>query len=205
MNRKSIVTVLLLAAAATAIAQERLPRIPPEQYTPEQKQAAAEFEAARKAPVFGPFEPLMNSPELMSRSRAMGDYLRYASAIGNSLSELVILMTAREWNQDYEWSVHYPVALKAGISQEVADAVANGQRPKSMTVDETIVFDYTDELLKNKRVSDAAFVRAKSRFGNKGVVDMTGIAGYYTLLAMQLNVAQYQPPANAAKLPRLAH
>jgi 4-carboxymuconolactone decarboxylase len=205
MNRKSIVTVVLLAGAATAIAQERLPRIPPEQYTPEQKQAAAEFEAARRAPVFGPFEPLMNSPELMSRSRAMGDYLRYASAIGNSLSELVILMTAREWNQDYEWSVHYPVALKAGMRQEVADAVGSGQRPKSMTVDEMIVFDYTDELLKNKRVSDATFARAQSRFGNKGVVDMTGIAGYYTLLAMQLNVAQYQPPAEAAKLPRLAH
>jgi 4-carboxymuconolactone decarboxylase len=205
MNRKSILIWLLLAAATSALAQERLPRIPPEQYTSEQKQAAAEFEAARKAPVFGPFEPLLHSPELMSRSRAMGDYLRYASAIGNSLSELVILMTAREWNQDYEWSVHYPIALKAGISQDVANAVANGQRPKSMTVDETIVFDYTAELLKSKRVSDATFARAQSKFGDKGVVDMTGIAGYYTLLAMQLNVAQYRPPVDAAKLPSLAH
>ena len=100
----------------TAQAGERLPTIPPAQYSAEQKQAAADFEAARKVPVFGPFEPLMYSPAVMSQARAMGDYLRYKSAIGNTLSELAILLTAREWSQDYEWSVHYPIALKAGRS-----------------------------------------------------------------------------------------
>src|SRR6202000_1571623 len=109
-------------------AEERLPTVPPAQYTAEQKQAAADFEAARKVPVFGPFEPLMHSPEVMSQARAMGDYLRYKAAIGNTLSELAILMTAREWTQDYEWSVHYPIALKAGIKPEIADAIAEGRR-----------------------------------------------------------------------------
>ena len=90
----------------SACAEERLPTIPPAQYSAEQKQAAADFEAARKVPVFGPFEPLMYSPAVMSQARAMGDYLRYKSAIGNTLSELAILLTAREWTQDYEWSVH---------------------------------------------------------------------------------------------------
>jgi 4-carboxymuconolactone decarboxylase len=193
----------LLFAAANTFAEERLPTIAPAQYSAEQKQAAVDFEAARKVAVFGPFEPLMHSPEVMSQARAMGDYLRYKSAIGNTLSELVILMTAREWSQDYEWSVHQPIALKAGIKAEFADAIAAGRRPTGMSADEEIVYDYTTELLKNKQVSNTTFERAKSRFGTKGVVDMTGIAGYYTFLAMQLNVAQYQPPKDAKKLPRL--
>jgi hypothetical protein len=101
------IAILSTIVAVAARAEERLPTIPPAQYTEEQKQAAVDFESARKVPVFGPFEPLMYSPQVMSQARAMGDYLRYKSAIGNTLSELVILITAREWTQDYEWAVHY--------------------------------------------------------------------------------------------------
>lgn len=183
--------ILSTIASVATRAEQRLPTIPPAQYTEQQKQAAADFEAARKVPVFGPFEPLMYSPQVMSTARAMGDYLRYKSAIGNKLSELVILITAREWSQDYEWSLHYPIALKAGIRKEVADDIARGGRPDAMSPDEVTVFDFTSELLRKKEVSDVTFERAKSRLGMKGVVDMTGIIGYYTFLAMQLNVAQY--------------
>jgi 4-carboxymuconolactone decarboxylase len=197
--------ILSVVATVAVRAEERLPTIPPAQYTEEQKQAAANFESERKVPVFGPFEPLMYSPQLMSTARAMGDYLRYKSAIGNTLSELAILITAHEWTQDYEWSVHYPIALRAGIRKEVADDIAAGRRPNAMSPDEETVFDFTRELLRNKRVSDATFARAKSRFGPKGVVDMTGIAGYYTFLAMQLNVAQYQLATEGKRLPRTPH
>jgi 4-carboxymuconolactone decarboxylase len=193
---------LMSFGALVTHAGDRLPIIPPEQYTTEQKQAAADFEAARKVPVFGPFEPLMHSPKLMSQARAMGDYLRYKSAIGNTLSELAILLTAREWAQSYEWSVHYPIALKAGIRQEIADAIGNGRRPTAMSTDEEIVYDYASELLNTMQISDATFERAKTRFGTKGVVDMTGIVGYYTFLAMQLNAAQYQMPNDGKKLGR---
>jgi len=196
-----LASFVLIGAAAQA--EDRLPTIPPAQYSPEQKQAAAEFEAARKVPVFGPFEPLMYSPAVMSQARAMGDYLRYKSAIGNTLSELAILLTAREWTQDYEWSVHYPIALKAGIRQDIADAIAEGRRPATLSADEAIVYDYSMELLKTRQVSNSTFERAKTRFGAKGVVDMTGIVGYYTFLAMQLNAAQYPPAKDAKKLPRI--
>jgi 4-carboxymuconolactone decarboxylase len=188
--------------AGSVLAQQRLPTIPPDQYTAEQKRAAEEFLAARKVPVFGPFEPMMHSPEVMSIARAMGDYLRYHSALGNTLSELVILVTAREWSQDYEWYVHYPIALKAGIAKDIADAIADGRRPTAMSADEEIVYDFTIELQKNKRVSDPIFNRAEQRFGKKGVVDMTGISGYYTFLAMQLNMARYQFSGQGARLSR---
>src|SRR3954454_14894973 len=116
----------VMLASAPALAQQRLPTIPPEQYSDEQKKAAEEFLAARKVPVFGPFEPLMHSPEVMTVARQMGDYLRYKSAIGTTLSELVILITSREWGQDYEWHVHAPIALKQGIKKEIVDAIAEG-------------------------------------------------------------------------------
>src|SRR5580698_9052165 len=164
------IAILSTIAAVAARAEERLPTIAPAQYTEEQKQAASDFELARKVPVFGPFEPLMHSPEVMSQARAMGDYLRYKSAIGNTLSELAILLTAREWTQDYEWFVHSPSALKAGIKPEIADAIAEGRRPAGMNPDEEIVYEYATELLKNKQISDATFERAKSRFGPQGVV-----------------------------------
>jgi 4-carboxymuconolactone decarboxylase len=193
----------LTLVAFAAHAEDRLPTIPPAQYNAEQKQAAVEFEAARKVAVFGPFEPLMHSPQLMSQARAMGDYLRYKSAIGNTLSELAILVTAREWTQDYEWSVHAPIALKAGIRPDIVDAIADGRRPSGMSADEETVYEYAIELIKNKQVTNATFEKAKARFGTKGVVDMTGIVGYYTFLAMQLNAAQYPVPKDSKKLARM--
>ncbi len=198
----------ILAASAVLLsmgaqAEERLPTIPSAQYTPEQAQAAVEFETARKGPVFGPFEPLMHSPQVMTLSRSMGDYLRYKSAIGNTMSELVILVVAREWTQDFEWWYHYPLAIKAGISKDIADAIADGRRPVGMSADEDMIYSYTTELARNKRVSDITFERVKARFGTKGVVDLTGIAGYYTFLAMQLNSAQYKIPKGQVGLKRL--
>ena len=201
---KTLMTFCTFAALAVSAAHaaDRLPTIAPDNYTDEQKKAAEEFVAARKVPVFGPFEPLMHSPQVMNQARAMGDYLRYHSAIGNTLSELAILITAREWSQDYEWHVHHPIALKAGIKPEIADAIADGRRPAGMSDDEQIVYDFSTELHRNKRVSDATFARAEKRFGKKGVVDLTGINAYYTLLAMQMNVAQYQVPKDARRLSR---
>lgn len=201
---KRLVIVLALACLGNTAphAAERLPAIPPEKYTDEQRKAADEFLAARKVPVFGPFEPLMHSPQVMSQARATGDYLRYNSALGNVLSELAILITAREWAQDYEWYVHYPIAVKAGIKPEIANAIADARRPLGMSDDEEIVYDFSTELHKNKRVSARTFERAEKRFGKKGVVDLTGINAYYTLLAMQMNVAQYPVPKDAKKLAR---
>ena len=194
--------ILLSLVTGYALAQDRLPPIPPASYDAAQKKAAEEFLAVRKVPVFGPFEPLMRSPELMSVARAMGDYLRYNSAIGTTLSEFVILVTAREWAQDYEWHVHAPIALKQGIKKEIVDAVVDGRRPVGMSDDEDICYDFSIELHRNKRVSDATYARALKRFGEKGVIDLVGINGYYTFLAMAMNTSRMPMPADGQRLPR---
>jgi len=190
------------ALSPGAMAQSRLPAIPPADYTDAQKQSVEDFLAHRHVPISGPFEVMLYSPEVMTRARAMGDYLRYGSAIGNVLSEFVIVITAREWSQDYEWSVHAPIAAKVGIKPEIIAAVKEGHRPLGMSDDEEIVYDFTTELNRSKRVSDATYARAEKRFGKPAMVDLVGITGYYTFLAMQLNTAKFQPPKDAERLPR---
>jgi 4-carboxymuconolactone decarboxylase len=200
---RSFFIALFLMFWGDAYAQTRLPDIPPEQYTVEQQKAAQEFEIARKKAPWGPFAMLMYSPQLMNNARAMGDYLRYNSAFDARLSEFAILITAREWTQDYEWYVHYPIAIKAGLKPEIAQALKEGRRPDGMSEDETIVYNFTMELQKNKQVSDTTFVKTENRFGKKGAIDLAGIAGYYTFLAMEMNMARHPIPASAERLPRL--
>ena len=200
---KRLPAILLWLAATGASAADRLPAIPPDQYTPEQRQAAEAFEAARGKPVFGPFEPLMHSPDVMTLARSMGDYLRFKPRIGTTLSEFVILITARAWTQDYEWYVHAPIAAQVGIKPEIIAAIRDGRRPVGMSADEEIVYDFSTELAQSKRVSDATYARAEARFGKPGIVDLTAITGYYTFLAMELNAARYPMPADGQPLPRL--
>ena len=119
-----------------ATAQDRMPPIPAERLTDAQKKAMAEFAAARKADVSGPFWPLLRSPEVMNRARAMGDYLRFTSVLPPRLSEFAIIITARQWTQNYEWDVHAPLAQQGGLKPSIIAAVADGRRPAEMAEDE---------------------------------------------------------------------
>ena len=201
---KGICMALLLAVGwpMTAVAQDRLPPIPVEKMTPEQRKAAEEFRAARNADVSGPFMPLLRSPEVMNRARAMGDYLRFKSVFPPRLSELAILITARQWTQNYEWDAHYQLALKGGLREDIARAVADGRRPERMADDEEILYNFCTELHQNKSVSDATYARMLKAFGEQGIIDAIGISGYYTLLAMTLNTAR--TPVPGGRTPALA-
>jgi 4-carboxymuconolactone decarboxylase len=193
----SAVSILLFLAGSFADAQDRMPPIPGARMTEQQNKAVAEFRAARESEPNGPFVPLLRSPEVMMRTRAMGDYLRYKSALPPRLSEFVILLTSRQWTQQYEWNAHYAIALQAGINTETLKAVAEGRRPAKMTQDEEILYDFCMELQHNQNVSDANYSRALTRFGEQGVIDTVGIVGYYTLLAMVLNTARTPLPPDA--------
>ena len=193
-------TMLCAVFGTTSVtaAQDRLPPIPAGEMTSAQKEAAAQFEVIRGREVFGPFVPLLRSPELMLRAASMGDYLRYKSALPPRLSEFVILMTARQWSQHYEWSIHHPEAIKAGLKPETAEALAQGRRPDGMADDEAIVYEFCRELHDNKSVSDRTYARAVAILGEQATVDMIGVSGYYTLLAMVLNTARTPVPPGPA-------
>ncbi|MGZ6275268.1 MAG: carboxymuconolactone decarboxylase family protein [Syntrophales bacterium] len=168
-------------------AQDRMPAIPLEKMTDLQKKYADEIIKGPRGALYGPFVPLIRSPELMDRAQRVGEYLRYKSAIGTKLSELVILITARQWTQQVEWAIHESIAIKSGIKAEVVRAIADGRYPTDMSEDEQIVYDFCTELHVNKSIADATYARAVKRFGEQGVIDTLGINGYYTFLAMIMN------------------
>ena len=189
-----------------AMAQDRMPPIPADKLTEAQKRAVDEFKAARGADLSGPFVPMLRSPEVMSRARAMGDYLRFKSALPPRLSEFVILLTARRWTQQYEWNAHASLAAQGGLSADVIKAVAEGRRPEKLAADEEAVYTFCDELQRNQSVSDATYARAVAALGEQGVIDVLGITGYYTMLAMVMNTTRTPLPAGVtpplAALPR---
>ncbi len=145
--------------------------------------------------VRGPFNALLRSPELTDRVQKLGEYLRFNSALPARLSEFAILITARYWTAQYEWHAHHAHAMKAGLNSQVAADLAQGRRPANMKDDEALVYDFCKELHERKSVSDAAFKAAVDKLGERGVVDLIGVSGYYTLVSMVLNVARQPLPA----------
>jgi 4-carboxymuconolactone decarboxylase len=194
----ALTTAVLIGTAAAARAQDRMPPIASDKLTEAQKKAVEEFKAARSVEISGPFIPLLRSPEVLTRARALSDYLRYRSALPPRLSEFVILMTARAWTQNYEWNAHEPLARQAGLNPAVIKAIAEGRRPEGMADDEEILFALCDELRRNQSVSDQTYARAVAKFGEQGVIDTIGLTGYYTMIAMVLNTARTPLPAGAA-------
>ena len=181
---------------------DRLPPLTFETLSAAQQVAAQAIIDGPRGALYGPFVPLMRSPELMAAAQRMGEYLRYRSAIGPRLSELAILVTARQWNQQVEWAIHAPIALEQGVAAAAIEAIARRVRPEGMDEEAAAVHDFCIELHVRKRVSDATYARALALFGEQGVVDLMGINGYYTLLSMVMNGAQTAvPPSSAAPLP----
>src|SRR5262249_60644882 len=173
--------------------QDRMPPLAAESMTSEQKKAAEAFAAGRGYGVRGPFAVMLRSPEVMLRAKAMGDYLRFRNVLPKRVSEMVILLTAREWTQEFEWSHHYKYALEAGLPPAVLEAIADGRRPEVMAADDAAAYDFASDLQRRRSVSDASYARALAHFGEPGVIDLIGIIGYYSPLAMLMNGALTTP------------
>jgi 4-carboxymuconolactone decarboxylase len=170
--------------------RDRLPAIPQEELTAEQRVAVGELEASRRGGVIGPFIPALRSPELTRRLQRVGEYLRYDAALPPKLREMAILLTAPEWRQGFEWHVHAPIAAQAGLHADVIAAIAEGRTPSPMDQGESLVYDFFAQLNRDHAVSDTTYAAAVAELGEKGVVDLVGVIGYYTTLAMLMNVAQ---------------
>jgi 4-carboxymuconolactone decarboxylase len=134
----------------------------------------------------------------MLRAKAMGDYLRYKSVLPPQLNEFAILITARHWTQEYEWALHQPIAVKAGLKMEITQALAEGRRPQGMSADEEMIYEFSTELHQNQSVSDATYARVQVKFGEQGIIDLIGVNGYYTFLAMVLNATRTAVPKTTA-------
>jgi 4-carboxymuconolactone decarboxylase len=183
---------------------DRLPPIPKERWTEPQRNYAQEIVDGPRGALISPFVPLLRSPELMAHAQRMGEYLRYRSALGLRLSELAILITARQWSQQVEWAIHAPIAEREGVAPTTIAAIAEGRRPEDMPEDEAVVYAFSTELHHNRSVSDRTWADAMRLFGEQGTVDLIGINGYYALLSMVMNAARTAvPDSTAAPLPNM--
>jgi 4-carboxymuconolactone decarboxylase len=172
------------------MSETRFPPLTPETMTDEQREVADAIQSGpRGAGLRGPFNALLRSPRLADLVQRVGAYVRFGSSIPAPLNELAICLAGRKWGAQYEFYAHRRLAINAGLDPAILDAVAAGHRPQDMGADEFLVYGFVTELLSTGAVSDAAYRLVEERFGERGVMDLVGAVGYYSLVSMVLNVA----------------
>jgi 4-carboxymuconolactone decarboxylase len=179
----------------------RLPPIPDDQQTPAQRKVVKALLAGSRKAVRGAFIALLRSPDLCDRTQKLGEYLRYRSVVPIKLRELAILATARHWQQTYEWQAHATSAVEAGLPEQVIDTLALEWDGAGLAPDEHAVLRFCRELHRDRVVSDGTYDAAKTLLGEKGVVELCGICGYYAMLAMVMNVAHTPPVSEGPPVP----
>jgi len=165
--------------------------------TPPQKKMFENLISGERRGAAGPFNVLLRSPEMGDLAQQFGASMRFHSSMPPKLNELAIIITARHWTSHYEWYAHRRAAAQAGLSEDIITAIANRKRPAGMQPDEEAVYNFANEMLETKQVSDATFKAVVDRYGEKGVVDIIGVMGYYQMVSMLLNVDRYPLPGGA--------
>ena len=185
---------LLLAGSALALTGERMPPIPLEKMTPAQRTVADAIMAGPRGGMRGPFNTWLRSPELADHLQKVGEYVRFKTSLDKRLNEMAICMTAQYWGSQYEWYAHAPLALKAGLDPAILKAIGEGRKPDNMKDDEAIVWEFSTQLRRDHNVDDAIYAKALEKFGEKGIVDLIAVNGYYGVVAITLNVSRVAPP-----------
>lgn len=152
-----------------------------------QRNLAGKIASGPRKTIRGPFIPLLRSPEMGDRVQQLGLYFRFETKLPKDLKELAILVTARHWSAQFEWSVHRGFAVAAGVAPEICDAIAHDEMPKDLSAEQRLVYDYARALLKEKGVGDVLFARAMQLLGDERVVDLTVCVGYYGMIGLLLN------------------
>ncbi len=174
--------------------EERFPLLKVEQLNDQQRPFAAEILKVSSIGISGPYNMMLRSPVMGQRMFAMLDYLRFNTSVPKKLNEFAILIQGRLWTSQVEWTAHYPLALKAGLPQSVADDLKVGKRPVSMEPDVEATYDLCMELSTKHFVSDATFKKARAVFSDQQIVDLIGVTGTYITAAMLSNTAEDPTP-----------
>lgn len=178
-------------------AAERLPLPPAEAMTPAQREAAQALIAGPRKGVYGPFLPLLRSPALLDRVAKTGEYLRFESVLDARIRELATCAVARHVSNQFEWTMHAPLAVKAGVDAAAIEALRLGARPRTLRPDEEVALDFTRELLQTHGTSDPTYAAALAAFGEQGVVELATLVGYFAMVSWLMNVARTPAQATA--------
>ncbi|MEZ5817067.1 MAG: carboxymuconolactone decarboxylase family protein [Hyphomicrobiaceae bacterium] len=171
----------------------RLAELSYDQLTDAQKTVWDEVVAGPRKKMHGPFFIWLHSPELLSRGEKLGLYARFHSSLPPRLSELCILIMASHWKCAGEWIDHEPIARAQGIDADALDALRRGVPARFKQTDEAAIYDLAQELLATREVSDATYAKARSALGERGVLDVVAVLGYYSLIAMSMKTFAMTP------------
>jgi 4-carboxymuconolactone decarboxylase len=191
--------MMLGAIGNAALAQDGPPRFTQmgmDQLNDVQKRVAERVLKVSSAGLGGPYAMLLRSPVLLERYLGMTDYLRFETSVPKHLNEMAILIQARLWDAQYEWWAHYPIALKAGLSESIANDIRDGKRPANMKPDEDVVYDVCIELLRERHLTDATFERARKILGEQQVIDLVAVAGFYVMVSTVIHAGRIGIPNN---------
>ena len=166
--------------------------------TPAQRAVAAEIAAGPRGEVRGPFIALLHNAELARRIQQLGEHLRFHNKLPVAALEIAVLVTAREWNCQYEFFMHDRIARKAGLAPGIIDAIAQGKEPPAMSADEALVYKASRQAHATGRLDDETFAAARERFGLDGTLDLLALNGYYSMMAMVLNSSGIPLPEGSA-------
>ncbi len=173
----------------------RLQAIDTDKLTAEQRKVYDAIASGPRGAVRGPFLALLHVPELANRIQHLGELLRYDTSFSGKLSELAIIVTARAVRCPYEWYAHARIAAEQGLPAEIIEAVRTDKTPSFKDPNEKLVYEFAHQLITTKHVSDAAYDAVTKAFGTRGAVELAGIVGYYSMIAMTLNAHDIPPPA----------
>lgn len=164
--------------------------IPPEppHLTTKQQKVRDEIVSGPRGQIVGPLGIWLWRPELAQHAQRLGQYCRYDSSLPPRLSELAILITGRYWGAEFEWQHHKPIALKAGLAEDIVEAIRQQKAPSFKNEDEQCVYDLATNLYLKKRVPEANYQSAIKVLGQDAVVDLVGVLGYYAFISMTINV-----------------
>ncbi|NUT61903.1 carboxymuconolactone decarboxylase family protein [Herbaspirillum sp. C9C3] len=166
----------------------RLPVVDIATATPAQKEVLDDILKGPRGNLAGPFLSWIHSPELAQPAQKLGAFCRYHTQLPLRLSELAILCTAAKWQAQAEWQIHYPIAIEAGLDADNIERIRLGRPPAFEARDEQMIWEFVEELYENRRISEPLYREAQERFGIEVLVNLVGLLGYYSLVAMTLNV-----------------
>jgi 4-carboxymuconolactone decarboxylase len=172
----------------------RLPKIAPENMSGEQRSVREATIAGKRGRMPPPAEAWLHSPQLAQRAQHLGEFIRYDTSLPPALSELAILVTAKHWNSHYEWYAHRRLALAAGLDPAIIDAIRDGRDPPLADAGARAIYDYATTLHRSRNVSQAQHDAMVAAYGERGVVELVGTCGYYTLVSMTLNAFDVKLP-----------
>ncbi|HLY44062.1 MAG TPA: carboxymuconolactone decarboxylase family protein [Stellaceae bacterium] len=165
-----------------------------------QRRVFNECKAGPRGSVPPPVHVWLQSPGLAEHAHKLGAHVRFGTDFTPKQTEIAILMTARYWTAQFEWAAHVRLGLQAGLSQEQIDAIGERRTPAFADPDDQLVYDFCRDYYADHRVDEETYQRVVTRWGDKGIVDLAGLIGYYSFVSVTLNTFEVPTPPGAKLL-----